>query len=153
MLMGRSQETNKKKEVRKNKEKKKKDKEKKKQARKSEKKENTFDDMIAYVNEDGSISSTPPDENDKEEISAEDIDISIPKKETPDEEDLIRKGTVVFFDDNKGYGFIRELANGHSIFVHVNGLIDDIKEGNLVTYDVEQGKKGLNAVNVKLLKQ
>ncbi|MFP3859431.1 MAG: cold-shock protein [Bacteroidales bacterium] len=151
--MGRSQETNKKKEVRKNKEKKKKDKEKKKQARKNEKKENTLDDMIAYVNEDGTISSTPPDENDKEDINAEDIDISTPKKDTTDQEEEIRKGTVVFFDDNKGFGFIRDLSNGHSIFVHANGLMDDIKEGNLVTFDVEQGKKGLNAVNVKLFKQ
>ena len=71
--MGRSQETSKKKEVRSNKQKKKKDKEKRRQAKKENKKPNSLDDMIAYVNEDGSLSSTPPDDSDKEETNPEDI--------------------------------------------------------------------------------
>ena len=58
------------------------------------------------------------------------------------------KGTVKFFNEAKGFGFITE-ENGKEIFVHVSGLQDQIREGDSVTYDVQEGKKGLNAVNVK----
>jgi cold shock CspA family protein len=150
--MGRSQETNKKKEVRSNKQKKKKEKEKKKQERKDNKKSNSLDDMIAYVNEDGSISSTPPDETEKEETNIDDIEISVPKKEDDQEPDPIRKGTVTFFNDNKGFGFIKDKENGESIFVHANGLLEEITEGNAVTFEIEQGKRGPNAVRVKLIR-
>jgi len=59
-------------------------------------------------------------------------------------------GTVKFFNSSKGYGFITEEDSGKEIFVHISGLIDDVKENDQVTYDVKEGKKGLNAVNVKL---
>jgi len=59
-------------------------------------------------------------------------------------------GTVKFFNESKGYGFITEDESGSEIFVHVSGLIDEIKENDQVTYDVKEGKKGMNAVNVKL---
>ena len=59
-------------------------------------------------------------------------------------------GTVKFFNDSKGYGFITPNDGGKDIFVHVNGLTDDIREGDKVTYDTEEGRKGLNAVDVKL---
>ena len=59
------------------------------------------------------------------------------------------KGTVKFFNEAKGFGFIKE-DNGQEIFVHVSGLRDEIRENDEVTFDVEQGKKGLNATNVKL---
>jgi CspA family cold shock protein len=61
----------------------------------------------------------------------------------------MKKGTVKFFNEAKGFGFIRT-EDGQEIFVHVTGLIDKINEGDKVTFDVIQGKKGLNAVNVKL---
>jgi CspA family cold shock protein len=61
----------------------------------------------------------------------------------------MKQGTVKFFNESKGFGFIRS-DDGQEIFVHVTGLIDKIKEGDKVTFDVVQGKKGLNAVNVKL---
>ena len=60
-------------------------------------------------------------------------------------------GTVKFFNESKGYGFITEDESGKEIFVHVSGLIDEIKENDQVTYDETEGKKGLNAVNVKLI--
>jgi CspA family cold shock protein len=60
------------------------------------------------------------------------------------------KGTVKFFNDSKGFGFITQDDGGADVFVHVNGLTDDIKEGDKVVFDVEEGKKGLNAVNVTL---
>jgi CspA family cold shock protein len=60
------------------------------------------------------------------------------------------KGTVKFFNDSKGFGFIKPSDGGEDVFVHVTGLIDEIRENDQVVYDVERGKKGMNAVNVKI---
>jgi cold shock protein len=59
-------------------------------------------------------------------------------------------GTVKFFNDDKGFGFITPEEGGKDVFVHVSGLIDEIQEGDEVNFDVEDGQKGLNAVNVKV---
>jgi CspA family cold shock protein len=59
-------------------------------------------------------------------------------------------GTVKFFNRAKGFGFIIQDDGGRDVFVHQNGLIDEINEGDKVSYDVEEGQKGLNAVNVKV---
>jgi CspA family cold shock protein len=59
------------------------------------------------------------------------------------------KGTVKFFNDSKGFGFITDEGSSKEYFVHVSGLIDEIQEGDEVEYDLQEGKKGLNAVNVK----
>ena len=61
------------------------------------------------------------------------------------------KGTVKFFNDTKGFGFITEEGVEKEHFVHVSGLIDEVREGDQVEFDLEQGRKGLNAVNVKLI--
>jgi CspA family cold shock protein len=61
----------------------------------------------------------------------------------------MKNGTVKFFNSEKGFGFIKD-ENGKEIFVHVSGLIDEIRENDEVVYDEQEGKKGLNAVNVKL---
>ena len=58
-------------------------------------------------------------------------------------------GTVKFFNESKGFGFITPSNGGKDVFVHVSGLTDQIREGDEVTYDVEEGKKGPGAVNVK----
>lgn len=60
-------------------------------------------------------------------------------------------GTVKFFNNSKGFGFIVPDDGSKDVFVHVNGLIDEIAEGDKVSYDVEEGQKGLNAVNVKVI--
>ncbi len=62
----------------------------------------------------------------------------------------MQKGIVKFFNHGKGYGFIAP-ESGQDIFVHVNGLIDEIKENDKVQFETEQGKKGLNAVNVEVI--
>ncbi len=62
----------------------------------------------------------------------------------------MKKGKVKFFNMSKGYGFILDEETGQDIFVHVSGLKQDVREGDVVTYEVSQGKKGLNAVNVRL---
>jgi cold shock CspA family protein len=149
--MGRSQETFNKKDVRNKKEKKRKEKELKRQARKENEKDGSLDNMIAYVDENGMLSSTPPDPSKKTEIKAEDIEISIPNRDN-EEEDPIRKGTVAFFNDAKGFGFIRDAETKESVFVHINNVVDEIKEGNLVSFEVEMGQKGPTAVNVKVVK-
>ena len=61
------------------------------------------------------------------------------------------KGTVKFFNDSKGFGFIKEEGTQKEYFVHSSGLIESITENDEVTFDLETGKKGLNAVNVKLV--
>ncbi len=148
--MGRSQQTFRKKEIQNKKEKKRKDKEQKRIAKK-DKKTNSLDDMIAYVDENGMLSSTPPDPNEKEETNAEDIEIGIPKKEDI-EEDPMHYGRLVFFNDSKGYGFIKDKDRDDKYFVHINNMIDDIRENDLVQFELEKGPKGLVAVRVQLSK-
>ena len=61
------------------------------------------------------------------------------------------KGTVKFFNESKGFGFISEEGSNKEHFVHISGLIDQIREGDTVEFDMQEGKKGLNAVNVKVI--
>ncbi|MFO7371102.1 MAG: cold shock domain-containing protein [Bacteroidales bacterium] len=61
----------------------------------------------------------------------------------------MKEGKVKFFNENKGFGFIKDDESGNEYFVHVSGLIDKIKEDDNVSFELQQGKKGLNAVNVK----
>lgn len=150
--MGRSQETFNKKEVRTKKEKKRKEKEKKKLARKENEKKGSLDDMIAYVDENGMLTSTPPDPTKKKDVKLEDIEIGIPKGDSIEKMDPIRKGIVSFFNESKGYGFIKDSETKESVFVHVNNLLEEIKEGNIVSFEVEMGQKGPTAVKVKLFK-
>ncbi|TSA30339.1 MAG: cold shock domain-containing protein [Bacteroidetes bacterium] len=62
----------------------------------------------------------------------------------------MNKGTVKFFNESKGFGFIKDNNSPKEYFVHANGLKDNIRENDEVTFDLEEGRKGLNAVNVKL---
>lgn len=150
--MGRSQESFGKKEREKKKEKKKKDKLNKKEERKSNsEKGRSLEDMFAYVDEYGNLTSTPPDPTKKLVINVEDIQIGVAKKELADPSELIRKGTITFFNDSKGFGFIKDHVSQESVFVHINNLIDRVSEGDKVTFETEKGPKGLSAVRVKLI--
>ena len=138
-------------------EKKKQQAKKEKAERKQERKENTkdgnnLDSMLAYLDENGNLSSKPPDPRKKIDIKLEDIEIGVPKHEPVNPEDLIRKGVVTFFNDAKGYGFIKDIETQESVFVHINSLNEEIKENNKVTFEVQMGPKGANAVNVQLVK-
>jgi cold shock CspA family protein len=150
--MGRAQETFNKKEVRNKKEKKRKEKEKKRLARKENEKKSSLDDMIAYVDENGNITDTPPDPTKKKEIKAENIDLNVPKRDAVNLTETVRKGVVTFFNDSKGYGFIKDSETQESVFVHINNTLEEIKENNVVNFEVEMGPKGLTAVKVKLFK-
>lgn len=150
--MGKSQESFNKKEKEKKRLKKKKDKEQKKEERKANSdKGKSLEEMYMYVDYNGNLSSTPPDPKTKKVINSEDIEIGVARKTDLDMIDEIRKGTVTFFNDSKGYGFIKDSETQESIFVHVNGLQESIKENDKVSFEVEMGKKGMNAVRVKLL--
>jgi CspA family cold shock protein len=63
----------------------------------------------------------------------------------------MQEGTVKFFNETKGFGFIKPADGSADVFVHVSGLIDEIRENDKVSYEVQNGKKGINAVNVKVI--
>lgn len=63
----------------------------------------------------------------------------------------MQEGTIKFFNETKGFGFIKPDNGGQDIFVHVSGLIDEVRENDRVSFEVQNGKKGLNAVNVKVI--
>jgi cold shock CspA family protein len=130
---------------------KKKEKEQKREERKANaKKGHSLEDMIAYMDENGNITSTPPDPNRKREVRPEDIVIGSRNVQTQNE-DPIRKGRVTFFNSSKGFGFIKDAQTGEDLFVHVNSLLQPIQENDMVTFESERGPKGLNAVRVKKL--
>lgn len=149
--MSKSQETWNKKETEKKKLQKKKEKEQRKQDRKDNPKSSNMEDMMAYVDEYGNISSTPPDPNKKIKINEADIVIGV-ARQVAEESDALRKGTVTFFNEGKGYGFIKDSETQESIFVHINNLEEPIKENNKVSFETEVGPKGLNAIKVRLVK-
>lgn len=124
-----------------------------KQKRKDERKAaapGSLDDMIAYVDENGNITDTPPEERKKTEIKLEEVAIATPKKE--DVEPEIKQGRVEHFNDSKGYGFIKDVVSGEKYFFHVSAAPVGIKEGQTVTFDSERGPRGMNAIRISLIK-
>jgi cold shock CspA family protein len=149
--MARSQETFGKKEKEKKRLKKRKEKQEKKEERRAASEGGGLDNMMAYLDEDGNIVDTPPDPSIKKKIiKASSIEIGVPKKE---EEPIIKdhEGKVSFFDDSKGFGFILDNLTQEKYFVHVSGLVDEIQENDKVSFELERGMKGMNAVKVKLV--
>jgi cold shock CspA family protein len=112
------------------------------------KKGKSLNEMMAYLDENGNLSSTPPDPKKVKVFNQEDMQIGVPKQEDQMPEET-RTGVVTFFNDAKGFGFIKDLKSQESVFIHVNQLSESIKENDKVTFDAEMGPKGLNAINVK----
>jgi len=149
--MAKSQETFNKKEKEKKRLKKRQDKQHKKEERKQNSAGGGLDNMMAYVDENGNLSDTPADPTKIKKVNAKSIVIGIPKK--PKESySAVRTGRVEFFNDQKGFGFIKELESQEKYFVHVNGLLEEIMEGDKVSFELERGMKGMNAVQVKKVK-
>lgn len=146
--MAKSQNTFNKKENEQKRLKKRKDKLQKKEDRKSNSGENGLDSMIAYVDENGNISNTPPDPSKKQKVDASTIEIGVARREE-EVVPAIRNGRIDYFDDSKGFGFIKETGTQEKFFVHVKGLLQEVKEGDMVTFELERGMKGMNAVKVK----
>ena len=149
--MAKSQATYAKKEKENKRLKKRQEKELKKEERKANAGSSSFESMIAYVDEYGNLSSTPPDPASKSKIKAENIVIGVPKRESGPTVDIIRTGTVTMFSDSKGYGFIKDAETQESIFTHVNEHVEVIRENDRVTFRIEYSHKGPNAVEVKLV--
>ena len=149
--MAKSQQTYSKSEKEKKRLKKREEKQKKKEARKLESKENGPGIQFAYVDHDGNLTDTPPDPSKKIKIDASTIEIGVPKRDDSDVEefDPVRNGKVSFFDTSKGFGFIIDTENQEKYFTHVSGLIDEIAENDKVSFELEKGQKGMNAVRVK----
>lgn len=148
--MGRSQESFNKKEKEKKKAKARQEKAEKMEERKANaSKGKSLDDMMAYIDENGNITSTPPDPSRKKVFNAEDIEIGVRRQEDMTEEEAQRTGTVSFFNETKGFGFIKDSQTGESVFVHVNQLTERIAEHDKVQFEVEMGPKGPSAFNVK----
>ena len=137
-----------KREIEKNKRQKRQEKQQRREARKLQPAD-TFEDMIAYVDANGVITDERPEPTKAEEIELEDIEISIPPKEVEEEKEPT--GRVDFYNESKGYGFIKDDESGKEYFVHVSGLTDKVAQNDKVSFDLEQGKKGINAVNVKVI--
>lgn len=150
--MGRSQETFNKKEKEKKRLQKKKEKEQRKEARQvNSDKGKGLDDMLAYVDEYGNLSSTPPDPTKLKKVNAEEILISTPRLDDQDEADAVRKGKVSYFNNSKGYGFVTDDADGERIFIHVNDLPGPVAEDTRLQFMVKKGPRGLQAVDIEII--
>ena len=138
----------------------KKEREKKRQKRKQnkaekkrqKKEEGTKPVEFMYVDENGNLSPTPPEISNKQEINAEDIEVSVPKSLDENQNKFQKEGSVKFFNSEKGYGFIRENSTSTDYFVHEDNLMDRIKENDTVVFELGSGPKGPIAINVKLNK-
>lgn len=147
--MGRSSETFNKKEKEKKRLKKHQEKKEKAEQRKANSdKGKGLEDMMAYIDENGNITSTPPDKSKKPKlVQAEDMVISVARR-TDEAEDERRTGVISFFNTAKGYGFIRDSESRENIFFHVNSLGYAAQENDKVSFATERGPKGMNAVQV-----
>src|SRR5215470_623857 len=123
----------------------KKEKEERKQQRKEKAKESkSLDSMLAYIDENGNLSDTPPDPKMKQAVRLNDIQIGIPKLEDREKEKHTHKGIVASFNEAKGFGFIKDRSTQQSIFFHTSGLTEPVKEKDKVSFEIEKTPKGLS---------
>jgi cold shock CspA family protein len=147
--MSRSKQTGLKREKEKLKLKKRQEKEEKKQERKnSSNKGKGFDSMIAYVDENGHLSSTPPDPSKRKELDLDSIQLGAHKPDETEKADYVNNGKITFYNQEKGYGFIRDSRTGESVFFHLNALNTPVQLNDQVSFEKTSGPKGMSAVNV-----
>ena len=111
-----------------------------------DKKAKSLDDMMAYVDENGNISDTPPDPKNKRVYNQEDIQIGIPPGNIRDN---TRTGIINFFNEEKGFGFIIEDGTREKIFVHTSNLLEPVRINDKVKYETQFSDRGLVAIHVK----
>lgn len=124
-----------------------------KQKRKEERKANgpaTPEEMIAYMDEHGNITDTPPEKGIKADVKLEEIEVSVPRKEA--EEPAVLKGRVEYFNEEKGYGFIKDMGTSEKYFFHISDAPAEIAQNNTVNFETVRGTRGMNAVNIVLIK-
>jgi cold shock CspA family protein len=126
-----------------------KDKEERKKERKEQSKNG--DDMIAYLDENGNLTSTPPDPSRRKEFKLEDIQIGVPPPAEVDPAEAFRSGVLTNFNTSKGFGFVKDSKTQESYFVHVSNFQGQISEGDKVSFELGMGQRGMQAINVKPL--
>lgn len=147
--MAKSQQTFNKLEREKNKAKKREEKRKKMQARKEARERGELkQDEFVYVDHLGNFTETPPDPAEKEEIKLDSINLGAAKNQDFDEK---IQGKVTFYDNEKGFGFIKNIASDDSYFFHFSECKDTLTQGDKVEFDTVRGEKGLNAVKINKL--
>lgn len=110
----------------------------------------SFEDMLAYVDENGVLHTSPQDVKPREEIDVSAIEVSVPRQsEIEDEEPL--SGRVEYFTASKGYGFVKDATDGEKYFFHVTNAPAGIAEGDRVTFELERGARGMNAVRIAII--
>ena len=129
---------------------------KEKEEKKRERKENARDgnslaDMIAYVDENGNLTSTPQDPSKRREYNLEDIQISAPKGEERDAADQFEGGVITYYNEEKGFGFIRDSKTKQSIFVHHKQLSGPVRINDKVQFLIVKGMKGPEAIEVSVV--
>jgi len=145
--MAKSSETFNKREKEKKRIQKQKDKEQRREDRKSNKESKSFEDMIAYVDENGNFSATPPDLTRKKVIKESEINLSSSNKGGASLTDR-RQGVVKFFEKDKGYGFIKDTQSQEEYFFHYSSANFQIAQSDGVSFEIERGPKGMNAVRI-----
>jgi cold shock CspA family protein len=116
----------------------------------NKKKGGGLDEMMAYLDENGNLTDTPPDPRNKKIFREEDIQIGVPKQE--EIADVPRTGTVSFYNGAKGFGFINDQQTNERVFFHVNDINEPLTESDKVSFFVERGPRGLNALQVEKIK-
>ena len=116
--------------------------------RKANASKKSLDDMMAYIDEDGNLTTTPPDPQKKRVFNLEDIEIGVPKQQEEDP-NAVNEGTITYFNESRGFGFITSRRYMDRLFFHINSAMEQVKENDIVTFDVEKGPRGLTAVNVR----
>jgi cold shock CspA family protein len=148
--MGKSTETFNKKEKEKKRLAAKKEKAEKMQQRKANaSKGQDLQDMMAYIDEYGNLSSKPPDPQKKQFFKADDIIIGSNRQGVTNVDEKVRKGIVINFNEDKGYGFIRDIVTNESLFVHAKSLEEPVKGNSKVTFEIGKSEKGRMAISVK----
>lgn len=107
-----------------------------------------IEETFMYVDENGQLTSIPPDQQERAETNLEDIQLGAAPIEP---EETVKTGVVSFLSD-KGYGFITENKTGDNIFFHENSCQETVKKGNKVSFEKEKSPKGFSATNVKIVK-
>jgi cold shock CspA family protein len=124
--------------------------EKMKERRNNKEQNKDLSSMMAYLDENGNLTDTPPDPGKKKVFLQEEIQIGVPKAE--EVEEVIHTGVVSFFNHQKGFGFIIDNISKERIFVHANDINISLNENDKVQFEITRGHKGLVAVNVSLIK-
>lgn len=106
--------------------------------------------MLAYVDENGVLHTSQEDVKPREEVDISEIEVSVPRQsEIEDEEPM--SGRVEYFTASKGYGFIKDASDGEKYFFHITNAPAGIAEGDRVTFELERGTRGMNAVRIAII--